>query len=77
MANIDNSSISLDDSKIGSSVEEINILYPDKKKHLKSNQIQKYLASIIILICLIFVFLIVSDIIPFDDIIEQKIKINL
>ena len=77
MANADTSSINLDDSKIGSSVEEINILYPNKRKHLKSNQIQKYLASIIILICLIFVYLIVSDVIPFDNIIEKRNKINL
>ena len=77
MANNENSSINLDDSKIGSSVEEVNILYPNKIKHLKSNQIQKYLASIIILICLIFVLLVVSDVIPFNNIIENKFNINL
>ena len=77
MANLDNSSYNLDDSKIGSSVEEINILYPNKKKHIKSNQIQKYLASIIILLCLIFVFLIISDAIPFENIIDNKFKKNL
>lgn len=74
MANLDNSSYNLDDSKIGSSVEEINILYPNKKKHIKSNQIQKYLASIIILLCLIFVFLIISDVIPFEN---NKFKKNI
>ena len=77
MATNDSSSVNLDDSKIGSSVEDNNIFYPNKKKHFISNQIQKYLASIIIILCLIFVFLIVSHIIQLDNIIKNKIKINL
>ena len=67
MSTMENTSINLDDSKIGSSVEEINILYPNKRKNHKSNKIQKYLAAFIILFCLIFSLLIVSDIIPLED----------
>ena len=64
---MENSSINIDDSKIGSSVEEINILYPNKRKKLKSRQIEKYLSSLIIFFFLIFSLLIVSDIIPLED----------
>ena len=73
MTNMDNTIINLDEPKIGTSIEEINILNPIRIKRTKSNRIQKYLGTIIILICLIFTFLLISDIIPNDYIINSKL----
>ena len=69
---MENNAINLDDSKIGSSTEDVNILYPTKKKNFKSHQIQKFISEIIILFCLFFSFLIISDIFPLDDIINKN-----
>ena len=65
--------IAINESKIGS-IEEFNILNPKKrkKKQLKSNDYQKEIFSVIILLSLIFSFLVVSDIIPLQDIFEKK-----
>ena len=61
------------ESKKGS-IEEFNILNPKKirKKQLKSNNYQKDIFSVIILLSLIFSFLVASDIIPLQDLIERK-----
>ena len=72
MANMDNSIVVLHDSKIAGSIEEINFLNPGKKKKLKSNQIQKNLSAFIIIISLIFSYLVLSGIIPFEEIIDNK-----
>ena len=69
---MENNANNLDDSKIGSSTEDVNILYPTKKKNFKSHQIQKFISEIIILFCLFFSFLIISDIFPLDDIINKN-----
>ena len=77
MINMENKTITFDD-KIGSSYEEVKILYPRNRKHYKSHQIEKLLGTIIILFCLVFAFLCVSDIIPVEDILEKKFRnINL
>ena len=76
MSNMDNTVINLDEPKIGTSIEEINILNPIKIKRTKSNRIQKQLGAIIILICLVFTFLVMSDIIPIEDIINDKFNFN-
>ena len=70
---MDNNTITFDD-KIGSSYEEVNILYPRNRKHYKSHQIEKVLGAIIILFCLVFAFLCVTDIIPVEDILDKKFR---
>ena len=68
--------IIIDESKIGASIEEINILNPRKIKRTKSNRIQKYIGSIILLICLVFSLLIISNIIPIEDIIKKNLNLG-
>ena len=63
MTNMENNTITFDD-KIGSSYEEVKILYPRNRKHYKSHQIERLLATIIILFCLVFAFFCVSEITP-------------
>ena len=77
MSNLDNSIIKLNDSKIGFTIEELNTLKKKKRKKNKSKQIQKYIAIYIILLCLIFSFLIISDILPLEEILEKALKTKL
>ena len=63
MANMDNSLIILDDSKVEKSFKKGNIFIPTKKKICCKIK-HKILYSIIILLCLIFSLLIISKIIP-------------
>jgi 2',3'-cyclic-nucleotide 2'-phosphodiesterase (5'-nucleotidase family) len=70
---MENNTITFDD-KIGSSYEEVKILYPRNRKHDKSHQIERILGAIVILFCLVFAFLCASDIIPVEDILDKNFR---
>ena len=76
MSTMDVNDINVEDSKGGSSTEDDNILYPYRKKNIKSHQIQKFLAELTILFCLIFSFLIISDILPLKYIINKNSNLD-
>ena len=68
MANIDNSIIKLNDSKGSFSIEELNTFKYKIRKIKKYKQITKYLGAFFVLLCIIVAFLIISENIPFEDI---------
>ena len=77
MANIDNSIIKLNDSKGSFSIEELNTFKYQNRKRKKYKQIKKYLGAFFVLLCIIVAFLIISEIIPFEDLLEKIFNINI